>query len=60
MCCTQGDSTHTHVKDLDVVLGDVTAVLIVDDTPGVWPKHARNLVQVHLCLFSQQLVSLGF
>ena len=42
----QGDSTLRHVKDLDVVLGAETAVLILDDTSGVWPLHQRNLLQV--------------
>ncbi|KAK9806049.1 hypothetical protein WJX73_008855 [Symbiochloris irregularis] len=48
---SQGDSTHIHVKDLDVVLGDDTAVLIVDDTPGVWPNHARNLIQAERYIY---------
>ena len=42
----QGDSTQLHVKSLDVVLGAEMAVLIVDDTAGVWPQHSRNLLQV--------------
>ena len=42
----QGDSTQQHVKSLDVVLGAEMAVLIVDDTAGVWPQHSRNLLQV--------------
>ena len=44
--CVQGDSTLRHVKDLDVVLGAEAAVLILDDTSGVWPLHQRNLLQV--------------
>ena len=43
----QGDSTQQHVKSLDVVLGAEMAVLIVDDTAGVWPQHSRNLLQVN-------------
>jgi hypothetical protein len=36
-----------HVKDLDVVLGAEKAVVIMDDTAGVWPSHLQNLLQVH-------------
>lgn len=43
----QGDSTVKHVKDLDVVLGAEKAVVIMDDTAGVWPSHLQNLLQVH-------------
>ncbi len=42
----QGDSTVKHVKDLDVVLGADKAVVILDETAGVWPSHQRNLLQV--------------
>ncbi len=42
----QGDSTVKHVKDLDVVLGADKAVVVLDDTAGVWPSHQRNLLQV--------------
>lgn len=45
-CGVQGDSTVKHVKDLDVVLGAETAVVILDDTAGVWPSHQQNLLQV--------------
>ena len=31
------DSTATHVKDLDVVLGPEQMALIVDDSADVWP-----------------------
>ena len=31
-------------KDLDGVLGMESSVLIVDDTPGVWPHHSDNLI----------------
>ena len=43
----QGDSSVKHVKDLDVVLGAEKAVVIMDDTAGVWPSHLQNLLQVH-------------
>jgi RNA polymerase II C-terminal domain phosphatase-like 3/4 len=42
----QADSTHKHVKDLDVVLGSDTAAVIVDDTPAVWGHRQRNVLQV--------------
>lgn len=42
----QGDSTQRLVKDLDVMLGAESAVLILDDTQGVWPRHAPNLLLV--------------
>ncbi|CAM6087114.1 unnamed protein product [Calypogeia fissa] len=41
---SQGDSTRSTMKDLDVVLGAESAVVILDDTEGVWPKHRANLV----------------
>ena len=41
-----GDSTDSRVKDLDIVLGAESAVLIVDDTDRVWPKNLRNLIRV--------------
>lgn len=41
----QEDSTNKGVKDLDIVLGNEAAVAILDDTAGVWPRHAANLVQ---------------
>ncbi|BDA42625.1 probable RNA polymerase II subunit A C-terminal domain phosphatase [Coccomyxa sp. Obi] len=48
---SQGDSTVKHVKDLDVVLGAEKAVVILDDTAGVWPAHQRNLLQVERYVF---------
>ena len=50
-CMLQGDSTQRHVKNLDVVLGADTAVLILDDTEGVWPAHTANLIQVDRYIF---------
>ena len=47
----QRDSTQRHVKNLDVVLGADTSVLILDDTEGVWPQHAANLIQVDRYIF---------
>lgn len=47
----QRDSTQKHVKNLDVVLGADTSVLILDDTEGVWPQHAANLIQVDRYIF---------
>lgn len=40
----QGDCTQRHQKGLDVVLGQESAVLILDDTEPVWVKHKDNLI----------------
>lgn len=40
----QGDCTQKHQKGLDVVLGQESAVLILDDTEAVWSKHKENLI----------------
>ncbi|PIN20577.1 TFIIF-interacting CTD phosphatase [Handroanthus impetiginosus] len=40
----QGDCTTRHQKGLDVVLGQESAVLILDDTEAVWGKHKENLI----------------
>ena len=53
----QRDSTKRHVKSLDVVLGADTSVLILDDTEGVWPAHAANLIQVDRYIFFPACVS---
>lgn len=42
----QGDSTRKHVKNLDIMLGAPRAVVIIDDTEGVWPEHRDNLILV--------------
>lgn len=49
-----GDSTDSRVKDLDIVLGAESAVLIVDDTDRVWPKNLRNLIRVDRYHFFSQ------
>lgn len=41
MQCDSSDKEH---KSLDVLLGVETAVLIVDNTDSVWPKHLSNLL----------------
>ncbi|KAG0611489.1 hypothetical protein M758_7G144200 [Ceratodon purpureus] len=41
---SQTDSTKRHTKDLDVVLGSESAVVILDDTEAVWPNHRSNLI----------------
>jgi RNA polymerase II C-terminal domain phosphatase-like 3/4 len=41
---SQLDSTRRNTKDLDVVLGAESAVVILDDTEGVWPNHRANLI----------------
>ncbi|XP_017225547.1 RNA polymerase II C-terminal domain phosphatase-like 4 [Daucus carota subsp. sativus] len=40
----QGDCTQRHQKGLDVVVGQDSAVLILDDTEQVWAKHKENLI----------------
>ncbi|XP_015081180.1 RNA polymerase II C-terminal domain phosphatase-like 4 [Solanum pennellii] len=40
----QSDSTRRHQKGLDVVLGQESAVVILDDTEVVWGKHRENLI----------------
>ncbi|KAL2534828.1 RNA polymerase II C-terminal domain phosphatase-like 4 [Abeliophyllum distichum] len=40
----QGDCTQKHQKGLDIVLGQESAVLILDDTEAVWGKHKENLI----------------
>lgn len=51
VCVLQRDSTQKHVKSLDVVLGADTAVLILDDTEGVWPGHTANLLHIDRYIF---------
>ena len=38
------DSRTAGSKDLDIVLGSAPGVLILDDTPGVWRRHAANVI----------------
>jgi len=38
------DSTHNQTKSLDVVLGSEEIVLIIDDSPAVWPRHGEQLL----------------
>ncbi|XP_051148952.1 RNA polymerase II C-terminal domain phosphatase-like 4 isoform X2 [Andrographis paniculata] len=40
----QGDCTQKFQKGLDVVMGQESAVLILDDTERVWAKHQDNLI----------------
>lgn len=41
---SQADSTKRHQKDLDIVLGAESAVVIMDDTEIVWQRHKENLI----------------
>ncbi|KAH9602286.1 hypothetical protein KSS87_015447 [Heliosperma pusillum] len=43
---SRADCTERHQKGLDVVLGQESAVLILDDTKDVWRKHADNLILI--------------
>jgi RNA polymerase II C-terminal domain phosphatase-like 3/4 len=38
------DSRTAGSKDLDIVLGSAPGVLILDDTPAVWKRHAANVI----------------
>ncbi|KAH8481832.1 hypothetical protein H0E87_029350 [Populus deltoides] len=41
---SRDDGTQRHQKGLDVVLGQESAVLILDDTENAWMKHKDNLI----------------
>ncbi|KAI5064813.1 hypothetical protein GOP47_0019508 [Adiantum capillus-veneris] len=41
---SQGESTCRTTKDLDVLLGAESAVIILDDTEAVWPRNKDNLI----------------
>ncbi|KAJ4840968.1 hypothetical protein Tsubulata_018162 [Turnera subulata] len=41
---SRDDGTQRHQKGLDVVLGQESAVLILDDTEHAWAKHKDNLI----------------
>ncbi|KAL2318691.1 hypothetical protein Fmac_032567 [Flemingia macrophylla] len=41
---SRDDGTQKHQKGLDVVLGQESAVLILDDTEHAWTKHKDNLI----------------
>ncbi|AED96984.1 unnamed protein product [Arabidopsis thaliana] len=43
---SRDDGTVRHEKSLDVVLGQESAVLILDDTENAWPKHKDNLIVI--------------
>ena len=43
---SNNDSTSSHVKDLDIVLGGESCALIVDDTERVWPANQGNLIRL--------------
>ena len=43
---SNNDSTSSHVKDLDIVLGGESSALIVDDTDRVWPQNRGNLIRL--------------
>ncbi|KAJ4828122.1 hypothetical protein Tsubulata_050930 [Turnera subulata] len=48
---TREASTRIGSKDLDVVLGSERVVVIVDDSPEVWPKHRANLMRIGRYLY---------
>ncbi|KAK8548320.1 hypothetical protein V6N12_061236 [Hibiscus sabdariffa] len=41
---SRDDGTHRNQKALDVILGQESAVLILDDTEMVWTKHKDNMI----------------
>ncbi|KAK6942284.1 BRCT domain [Dillenia turbinata] len=41
---SQVDCTQKHQKGLDIVLGQESAVIILDDTENVWQRHRENLI----------------
>lgn len=41
---SRDDGTQRHQKGLDIVLGQESAVLILDDTEHAWMKHKNNLI----------------
>ncbi|XP_065877752.1 RNA polymerase II C-terminal domain phosphatase-like 4 [Euphorbia lathyris] len=41
---SRDDGTQRHQKGLDIVLGQESAVLILDDTESAWTKHKENLI----------------
>ncbi|KAG4929783.1 hypothetical protein AAZX31_17G072600 [Glycine max] len=41
---SRDDGTQKHQKGLDVVLGQESAVIILDDTEHAWMKHKDNLI----------------
>lgn len=41
---SQSDSTRRTAKDLDIILGAESTVVILDDTEGIWPRHKANLI----------------
>ncbi|OMO57594.1 NLI interacting factor [Corchorus capsularis] len=43
---SRDDGTRRHEKSLDVVLGQESAVVILDDTQDVWKKHKDNLIVI--------------
>ena len=47
----QCDSSDKEHKNLDILLGVETAVLIVDNTDTVWPKHLGNLLHCTSFIF---------
>ncbi|XP_054781115.1 RNA polymerase II C-terminal domain phosphatase-like 4 isoform X1 [Prosopis cineraria] len=41
---SRDDGTQKHQKGLDIVLGQESTVLILDDTENAWMKHQANLI----------------
>ncbi|XP_050225628.1 RNA polymerase II C-terminal domain phosphatase-like 4 [Mercurialis annua] len=43
---SRDDSTESGTKNLDIVMGQERAVVILDDRTDVWPNHNANVIQV--------------
>ncbi|XP_062028439.1 RNA polymerase II C-terminal domain phosphatase-like 4 [Rosa rugosa] len=46
MVISRDDGTQKHQKGLDIVVGQESAVLILDDTENAWIKHKDNLIMM--------------
>ncbi|KAJ7979618.1 RNA polymerase II C-terminal domain phosphatase-like 4 [Quillaja saponaria] len=58
---SRDDGTQRHQKGLDVVLGQESAVVILDDTENAWTKHTENLILMERYhFFSSSCHQFGF
>ncbi|KAJ7955625.1 RNA polymerase II C-terminal domain phosphatase-like 4 [Quillaja saponaria] len=58
---SRDDGTQRHQKGLDVVLGQESAVIILDDTENAWKNHTENLILMERYhFFSSSCHQFGF
>ncbi|KAK4257542.1 hypothetical protein QN277_007116 [Acacia crassicarpa] len=58
---SRDDGTQKHQKGLDIVLGQESAVLILDDTENAWMKHKDNVILMERYhFFSSSCRQFGF